>query len=241
MKLDDLTGRKFGMLTVTNRADRNYISPSGVVLTQWECVCECGNSTVVTGTNLKAGRTNSCGCMSTRTTRNIAGKKFGRLTAVELSSPYISESGTKRTRWRCVCDCGNKVIVQSRYLTNGSTRSCGCLQNEINSSVHTTHGGSNSRLYNIWSRMKDRCSNPNNSRYNRYGGRGITVCADWKDDFESFREWAFANGYDDSLSIDRINNAGNYEPANCRWATAKEQANNRGESTNEFIFIKKYK
>lgn len=228
MKLDDLIGRKFGMLTVLTRAEENYVSPSGIRLTQWKCRCECGNVTVATGANLKAGRTKSCGCASAKTTRNIAGQKFGRLTAIELADPYVSKSGMQRTRWRCVCDCGAEACVQSRFLMSGATQSCGCLQAEVNSSAHTTHGGSNSRLYNIWCGMKDRCSNPNNNRYDRYGGRGIIVCEEWRGSFESFSRWAFANGYNDSLSIDRVNNDGNYEPKNCRWATAKEQANNRG-------------
>lgn len=91
------------------------------------------------------------------------------------------------------------------------------------------------RLYGIWSGMKDRCFNANNTNYHRYGGRGITVCEEWKKDFVPFRDWAWANGYNDSLSIDRVNNDGNYEPTNCRWATREVQANNT--STNHYITI----
>lgn len=88
------------------------------------------------------------------------------------------------------------------------------------------HGGRNTRLYRCWKGMRNRCYNPNNPKYYRYGGRGIVVCDEWED-FAVFRDWALANGYNDELSIDRIDNDGNYEPSNCKWSTPKEQANNR--------------
>ena len=92
---------------------------------------------------------------------------------------------------------------------------------------HLIHGHRNSRLYRIWSNIKTRCYNQNDPHFNRYGGRGITVCDEWKNDFKAFYDWAMSNGYQDDLTIDRIDNDGNYEPCNCRWVTVKEQNRNK--------------
>lgn len=125
--------------------------------------------------------------------------------------------------WTCVCDCGKTVTVYATALRSGNTRSCGCLSNE----KKTKHGGRYTRLYVIWEGMKNRCYVPSCTTYHNYGKRGITVCEEWRNSFRAFREWALSNGYRDDLSIDRINVNGNYEPSNCRWATTKEQANNK--------------
>lgn len=151
---------------------------------------------------------------------DLTDKRFGRLVVVR---PYDKVKGL--IRWECVCDCCKKTIVYGSCLRNGSTRSCGCLLTDFNKSMKK-HGSEPKRLYKIWTGMRSRCNDRNNKDYNRYGGRGITVCQEWQD-FIPFREWALDNGYKENLSLDRIDNTKPYEPNNCRWATAKMQANNR--------------
>lgn len=148
----------------------------------------------------------------------LIGHRVGRLTII---SP--ADGG----RYLCRCDCGNETLVLKSNLTREHTRSCGCLKREIvEAGAHTIHGGKCSRLYGIWKHIRQRCNNPRASNYHRYGGRGIRVCDKWNT-FAMFRDWALSNGYDDSLSLDRIDNSGDYTPDNCRWATPTTQANNR--------------
>lgn len=158
-----------------------------------------------------------------RRTSNLTGQKFGRLT---VFGRRMCDK-TKRNLWHCQCECGNTTLVSAYDLTSGKTKSCGCLRKDVTSARRKTHGMSNSRLYRIWNAMKERCQCPTNKQYKDYGERGISVCDEWQNDFETFRDWAIANGYEDDLSIDRIDHNGNYCPENCRWATGKEQNSNK--------------
>ncbi|MEK5139095.1 hypothetical protein MKZ18_06485 [Priestia sp. FSL W8-0001] len=152
--------------------------------------------------------------------KDISGQRFGRLIAVDL----VAEKG-KRTRWRCKCDCGGERLVPLNSLNSGKCKSCGCLRKENTSKTFKKHGLTDTRLYEIWLNMRNRCKNHKNSSFKNYGGRGIEISEEW-DVFENFYKWSMENGYNDELSIDRINNDGNYEPSNCRWETREVQANN---------------
>lgn len=142
---------------------------------------------------------------------DIRNKKFGKLIVIK----YIGNS-----QWLCQCECGNKIIVKTNNLNRKYTTSCGCLKGNLK------HKLSNTRLYNIWQNIKSRCYNKNHNYYYNYGGRGIKICDEWLNNFEVFYEWSIHNGYDDNLTIDRININGNYEPNNCRWTDRITQQNN---------------
>lgn len=152
---------------------------------------------------------------------DLTGNRYGRLSIIKRA-----ENKDKRTMWLCKCDCGNEKIIGGKDITSGKTKSCGCMTREITIKNNTKHNLSGTRLYSIWNGMIGRCYRKKNSEYKNYGGRGISICKEWKDDFVKFYNWANNNGYMDTLSIDRIDVNGNYEPTNCKWANQIQQMNN---------------
>jgi hypothetical protein len=158
---------------------------------------------------------------------DLSGRKFGDLIVIERTAG----NRWSETMWLCRCSCGKTTVVRGSALRSGHTTSCGCKRVEKAIAANTKHGLSRrnektDRLYSIHANMLQRCENPNNKAYENYGGRGIKVCSEWHD-IQNFYNWAMFNGYQPHLTLDRIDNDGNYEPANCKWSTYKEQANNR--------------
>lgn len=157
---------------------------------------------------------------------DISNQRFGRLITIKRVIP----PGESKNKWLCRCDCGNECLVRTSDLRSGRTQSCGCLKTELDHMRNRSHGMSCTSLHKRWRSIKDRCFNPKNKSYKNYGGRGITMCSEWKNSFESFRDWALSNGYKESLTIERRNVNGDYEPSNCLWIPLKEQAKNRRSS-----------
>jgi hypothetical protein len=153
---------------------------------------------------------------------DLTGKKVNRLTVLRK----VESDKYGHPRWLCRCDCGNETVVWGSELRRGRIQSCGCWKKERMGELNKKHGHKNDRLYNTWAGMIQRCENPKAHNYKDYGGRGISVCEEWHD-FMCFFRWSMENGYNDDLTIDRINNDAGYEPDNCRWTTYKTQANNK--------------
>ncbi len=160
--------------------------------------------------------------------KELTGQRFGRLTVIRRSGATPQRLAT----WLCRCDCGNECVVSRTCLVDGYTKSCGCLNIEAVKARRTTHKKFNTRLYWVWANMIQRCSNPKHNSYHRYGGRGITVCDQWRYSFQAFYDWAMTAGYDENAprgqcTIDRIDNDKGYSPDNCRWVNMATQSRNK--------------
>lgn len=150
--------------------------------------------------------------------KDLTGQRFGKWLVLEEDGKIGSNIA-----WKCKCDCGNVKRIRATVLTNGYSKSCGCNRIE----AITIHNGTNTRLFNVWRNIKERCTNTNYKTFYLYGGRGIKVCEEWFHSYEAFKQWAIRNGYQEGLTIDRIDVNGNYEPTNCRWVSNIEQARNK--------------
>ena len=218
----ELTGQTFSKLTVLYKVGDKG---PGIV---WRCRCECGNEVDVQGYRLTQGQKKSCGCSRYhKTAEDLTGRRFNHLTVISR----FHENSKTHARWLCRCDCGNETVVTSDHLKSGNTTSCGCA-GYSNLCNNETHGMSGTKIYKVWRNMIQRCENPNTESYKNYGGRGISVCKEWRDDFTAFYNWAVSSGYDPDApfgkcTIDRIDVNGNYEPSNCRWVDMVVQRHNQ--------------
>lgn len=227
-KVRDLSGERFGrLIALYNTGERT--KHRNVI---WHCLCDCGNEIDVPSNALINGNTSSCGCLRNGGVGggigggkpiDITGQRFGKLVAIRR----IGSNSERHSLWEFRCDCGNICTKSLHEVKAGDTTSCGCKLKP--------YDHENERLYRMYHGMKARCYNKNSSTYKWYGAQGVKVCDEWLDDFNTFAEWALANGYDKTAprgqcTLDRINPYGNYEPSNCRWISISEQQCNKRRS-----------
>lgn len=236
MKINYSKGHRVGSLTYVKEGKKKTI-PCGQKLRTVVCKCDCGTIKSFLFVHFSRGRCLSCGKCDFRKRvlgENVIGKKYGTLTVINELPPLKVNNRTFRMV-QVKCDCG--VIKEGRLSKIKITKSCGCLSVESLIASRITHGLSNSRIYGIWQGMQNRCYNKNVPAYRYYGAKGVFVCDEWKNSFEVFYEWSMNNGYTDKLTLDRYPDyRGGYTPSNCRWATNKEQQNNK--STNKMVTYK---
>lgn len=227
-------GNKYGKLAVVARAQITT-NKNGCLM--WDCVCDCGNTRVISGASLRSGNAISCkSCGSKRkripnptggkNLKNEIGNRYGKLVVVSYAGTRANGRGG--SVWKCKCDCGNETIVWSGSLRRGSTKSCGCLRSETVRATRSTQKGlSGTKEYRSWKGMIARCYVNGNARDQRnYLERGITVCDRWKNSFQTFLE-DMGKCPGKEYSLDRVNNNGSYSKENCRWATRIDQMNNK--------------
>ncbi len=226
----DLTGFIFGRLLVLEKGGVDIVGKRQQPFQKWLCTCSCGKEVIVRRSQLVTGKTRSCGCLSRELRialqkgkfKDITGVKYSQLTAVRRGDPVLRQhSGRPEmvTRWWWRCDCGKERLSSISAVKSGSIKDCGGHR-----------GWSKHSLYAIWYGIKTRVSNPNQISFQHYGGRGIIMCPEWRRSFHVFVEYIereIGPRPSRKHTLDRINNAGNYEPGNVRWATAKEQAQNK--------------
>lgn len=214
-KLIDLIGHRFGNLVVIQRMENDKFNNG-----MWKCKCDCGNEIIVRSALLRGGRTGNCGCKK-RMRLDLTSRVFGELTIIRNVDSNIN----KDTMWLCKCSCGKEVELTYNQIVHERIRSCGCTKY-----VFDHHHMSGTALFRAIKDIRNRCYNPNTKYYPDYGGRGIKVCDEWMDKehgISNFIKWSYENGYKEGLSIDRIDNDGDYTPENCRWTTASVQMFNR--------------
>ena len=231
----NLLGQRYGRLVVQHFVGMGMHSHHGAY---WCCLCDCGIPRIARGDKMTHGDLQSCGCLRSETSReklkhalqvlaetlpsygNLVGERFGRLVVQRWAY-----SQSERRYWLCRCDCGQETTVSTGHLREGDVASCGCLQKELSSQRHRTHGMTDSRVYHSWRGILSRCYNPHGKAYQSYGGRGITVCERWRYSFENF--YADMGDPPIGLTLERKDTNGQYSPENCVWATWQRQRINQ--------------